>query len=161
MLIYTIRCKNNDFVIYVGSTSSTLSNRWGTHRRDCLKCDSYIYRYIRENGGIENFYIELLEHFEGTKEEMRKREGELIREFKTKPEYIVLNHNIAGRDAKEYYQQNIDTKLEYQKEYYQQNTDKRLEYQREYDKQNADKIKEQRRQNRLRKKAEKEQVDDI
>ena len=48
--------------------------------------------------GVENFYIELIELDAcNTQDELRKREGELIREYK--PD---LNKQIAGRTIKEY-----------------------------------------------------------
>ena len=62
---------------------------------------------MNENG-IQNFYIELEEEFKCENiEQLRKREGEIIREKGT------LNERIAGRDVKAY-----------QKEYCQNNRDK-------------------------------------
>ena len=59
--IYTIRCNSNTEFIYIGSTCQLLARRWQDHKKDCKKRDSKIYTTMRENGGIENFYIELYE----------------------------------------------------------------------------------------------------
>ena len=75
MFIYTKRCQNKDFLIYIGSTKTTLSRRWSSHKQDCKFCT-----YIRNNGGIENYYIELYEKFEGNLDESRKKEVYIIRE---------------------------------------------------------------------------------
>jgi len=99
MFIYTIRSKSNDFVIQIGSTRQPLRKRWSMHKAACknTKNKSHLYNFIRENGGIDNFYIELYEELKDvTKQQLEKREGEIIREFKKNPEMYVLNHNIAG-----------------------------------------------------------------
>ena len=104
--IYSIR---NNFTdeIYIGSTSSDLCKRMVKHRsmakQEPLK--SPLHTYMNEHG-INNFYIELVEECENI-EQLRKREGEIIREIGS------LNHRIAGR-----------TKQEYNKEYTQQNRDR-------------------------------------
>ena len=47
--------------------------------------------------GFDDFYIELYENYPcNSKEELNKREGEVIREIGT------LNSNIAGRTKEEY-----------------------------------------------------------
>ena len=97
MYIYSIRCKTNDKVIHIGSTKQLLSKRWIGHKTACKTHSSYLYKYICENGGVDNFYIELFKEVKiCTKQEMEKQEGEIIREFKRDSDMIVLNHNIAG-----------------------------------------------------------------
>jgi hypothetical protein len=59
---------------------------------------------------FNNWYIELYENFPcDNKEQLNKREGEIIREIAT------LNKNIAGRTIKEYYEQNKENILEKKK----------------------------------------------
>jgi len=94
--IYTIRCKTNDTLIYVGCTTEALSTDWN---------DWYIEFY--ENYPCEN------------KEQLNKREGEIIREIGT------VNKTIAGRTLDEYYQTNIDKLLEKMKVYRQNNKEKK------------------------------------
>ena len=77
--------------------------------------------------GVENFYIDLVEEYPCENlEQLRKREGEFIRELGT------LNHHIAGRTQQEYVQDTRDHKREVDKQYYQQHREEQLEYRREY-----------------------------
>ena len=98
--IYTIRCKNDDSLIYVGSTVQPLFKRWFEHksRVNNEKSKEYnhsLYQKMRETN-IEDFYIELYEEFScENKEQLNKREGQIIREIGT------LNKNISGRTPKE------------------------------------------------------------
>jgi len=95
--IYTIRCRDDETLIYVGSSIQRLSVRWGGHKRDMLKKPNRpLYKNMLDKG-IDMFYIELYEECPcNAKEQLRKREGEVIREIGT------LNERIAGRTAKEY-----------------------------------------------------------
>ena len=132
--IYTIRFNDNSKLIYIGSTIQPLPVRYGEHKRH-KECSS-LYKYIQENynGEWSNTYIELLEYYEcNDKSELNKREGEVIRNFKSNIEYIVINKRIEGRTYKQYRQDNAD-KI---KQYRQDNTDKIKQYRQD----NADKIK--------------------
>ncbi len=104
--IYTIRCKNDDSLIYVGSTVQPLFKRWYTHKNNLNneKCNNFLlYKKMRETN-IEDWYIELYEEFScENKEQLNKREGQIIREIGT------LNKQIAGRTSKEYIEDNKDT----------------------------------------------------
>jgi hypothetical protein len=119
--IYTIRFFHNDKLIYIGSNTQTLAVRFGAHKRN-TGCS--LYQYIQEchNGSFKRCYIELLELFEcSNKQELNKREGEIIRKYKADENYIVLNKNIAGRTQKEYqrelYQTNVQAYNEYKKQH--------------------------------------------
>ena len=93
--IYTIRCKADETLIYVGSTTQLLSKRMVEHRSKHNKdySDNYskpLYIKMREIG-IDNFYIELYEDFPcERKEQLEKYEGEIIRNIGT------LNRVVAG-----------------------------------------------------------------
>jgi hypothetical protein len=123
--IYTIRCKNDDTLIYVGSTVQPLFKRWFQHKKNLNneKRNNIIsYKKIRETN-IEDWYIELYEEFAcENKEQLNRREGEIIREIGT------LNKQIAGRTYKEY---NDDNKSK-RKEYYEANKNKILEKKKDY-----------------------------
>ena len=86
--IYTIRCKNDDSFIYVGSTIQPLFKRWFEHKSKAnnKKYETYnklLYQKIRETN-IEDWYIELYEEFAcENKEQLNKREGEVIRKIGT------------------------------------------------------------------------------
>ena len=105
--IYTIRHKNDDSLIYVGSTIQPLFKRWYEHKSNVnnethKSYNMLLYHKIRETN-IEDFHIELYENFPcNSKEEWNKREGEIIREIGT------LNKQIAGRTPKEYVEDNKD-----------------------------------------------------
>ena len=130
--IYCIRNNINDD-IYVGSTTQPLCKRMAYHRQDAKKENKMhqtFYSKVNEIG-IENFYIELIEDYPcESVEQLRKREGEFIREMGT------LNHVIAGRTGKEWLEQNKEKVKEYFKEYHKEydkaNRDNILEYKKEY-----------------------------
>lgn len=144
--IYTIRFIDNDNHIYIGSTCQSLAKRFGGHKIIV----SSLYKYIQEtyNGDWSKCYIELCEDFKcDNREQLNKREGEVIRDFMKNDEYNVFNQRIAGRKQKEYRQDNKEhingKKKEYyqnkkkdiqnkQKEYYQNNKSSLLKKQKEY-----------------------------
>ena len=101
--IYTIRCKSDDSLIYVGSTVQKLSMRWGGHKNTAKKHPSWDL-FVAINNKWHKWYIELYEDFPcKSREELHKREGEITRLIGT------LNMIIAGR-----------TKQEREKKYYEE-----------------------------------------
>jgi hypothetical protein len=94
---------------YIGSTTQPLCKRMTQHRRS-NECRS---RIIIEAGDA---YIELIEEFScENKEQLNKREGEIIRERE------CVNHNIAGRTDREYYIDNHEKLKGQCLAYYHQN----------------------------------------
>ncbi len=130
--IYTIRYKDDDDLIYVGSTIQPLYKRWFTHKNKCLneKDKAYnilLYRKIRETNNINDWYIELYEDYPtSNKENLLKREGEVIREIGT------LNKNIAGRTNKEFCKQYYNDNKESFKQYRDNNKEKMKYYNKKY-----------------------------
>ncbi len=122
--IYTIRSRNDDSLIYVGSTIQPLCVRWGEHKRKSRngkEIKKYLYQTV--NGCWEEWFIELYETFAcNSKEELQKREGEIIREIGT------LNTRIEGRTKKQWYIENADKIKEQKKKYYNKNADKIKQY---------------------------------
>ena len=118
--IYIIRNSMNDMT-YIGSTCQTLAQRMAQHRRGMtIKQLQHLklYQAMREMGK-EKFYIELIENYPcQSQDELFKKEGERIREYKSE-----FNKFISGRDAKAYYHENKQSKLDYQKQYQQKNKD--------------------------------------
>lgn len=145
--IYVLR-NNIDDRIYIGSTCQTLSQRIGQHRQNIIdpkKKNTKLYQAMIELGK-EQFYIELVEEYEcENQEQLRKREGEHIRSYQS-----TLNQAIAGRTAKEWYQDNIDINHAKAKEYREANKDKTSIRQAEHYKQNIEKIKAYREANQER-----------
>ena len=122
--IYSIRFYDNDNIIYIGSTVQSLVMRFAGHKTG-FECS--LYQYIQQNydGDFKCCYIELLEPFEcNNKQELNKKEGEMIRKYKTDDKYIVINKLIAGRTNIEYRQENADKIKQRNQNYYQNNTDK-------------------------------------
>ena len=122
--IYTIRCRSDNTLIYVGSTITTLSRRLAEHKSKSKKYNTRkIYQSINDNW--DDWYIELYEVYPcENKEQLNKREGEIIREIGT------LNSKISGRTAKEY-----------GKESYENHREERLEVSRQYRINNPEKVK--------------------
>ena len=145
--IYTIRYKKDNSLIYVGSSCLPLWMRFVIHKNVCYNPNDKSYNHkfyvkIRETNDFYNWYIELYENYPcNTREELGKREGEVMRELKA-----TLNKRIEGRTMKEYYVDNKKERLDYQNQYYQYNKDEITEYKKEYNKSNKDKILEYKKQ---------------
>ncbi len=87
--IYTIRCKLDSSLIYVGSTVETLCSRFSKHKHQS-KLSPHIHFYSAISDW-NDWYIELVEDFPcERKEQLLKREGEIMREIGT------LNHQLPG-----------------------------------------------------------------
>ena len=111
--IYKIYNTVND-EIYIGSTTRKLSERMAEHRRriNGRYLQFPIYKAFREHG-VENLYIELVEKCPcNDKDELRKKEGEYIRELKPS-----LNIRIAGRTNKGWREDNSEELKEKKKQY--------------------------------------------
>jgi len=149
-VIYTIRCLN-DPNVYVGSTIQSLSVRMGGHKKDYVK-NKVLGKNKEIVKDINDWKIELHELYPClTKQELHRREGEVIREIGT------LNKCIAGRTKNEYYIDNINKIKEKYTEYKEINAEKikiqkKQHYEKhkekytEYKKINAEKIKIQKKQ---------------
>jgi hypothetical protein len=129
--IYTVRCRTDDTLIYVGSTIETLSKRWGGHKGDSKRSNMLLYQAI--NGDWDNWYIELYELYPcNSREELVRKEGKIIRLMGT------LNFVIAGRTLNEYNEDNKEKRAEYFKKYNEDNKEKRAEYLKKYNEDNKE-----------------------
>ena len=118
--IYTIKCKTNTSLIYIGYTTESLSIRWSHHKGSCnnVKNKSYnlnVYKIMRDNGGFENFYIELYENFIcNNRKEIEIRERELIiligtmnkNQTRTIEEQLKFNNEKHKKYLKKYNEKN-------------------------------------------------------
>ena len=130
--IYTIRCKTDASLIYVGSTTEKLSIRMSKHRYDSKK--SQTLPFYKQINDWNDWYIELYEDFPcERKEQLEKREGEIIREIGTLNK-LIPGSRVDYKDNKE--------KQDYSKQYYEKNKEYYKEYYKEYSKQNKEKIQE-------------------
>jgi hypothetical protein len=145
--IYTIRNRNDDTKIYVGSTIQPLYKRYHQHKKDSAKKEKYPnHKLYTEIENWDDWYIELYENYPcNNKEELCQREGEVIRLIGN------LNKQIAGRDKKQWYIENADKVQEKNKKYHAENADKIKEYKKQYNIENKEKLQEYRRQYYLKK----------
>jgi hypothetical protein len=140
--IYTIRCRSDNTFIYVGSTTQPLAKRWGEHkpRGNNVKYQNMIL-YKTINNNWDDWYIELYEECPcENKEQLCRREGEIIREIGT------LNSTIAGRTQKEYYENNAEKIKEQVRLYRENNKEKKREQEKLYRENNKDKHNEKSRE---------------
>lgn len=120
--IYTICCKDaNIKYTYIGSTINFNKRRYN-HKYDCThedrrKYNIKLYRFIRENGGWDNWEMKEIEKFEcNSVDEATKRERFWFEKFRD-----VLNVNNPNRPPKEYYRDNCQQIIQKNKMYYEQN----------------------------------------
>ncbi len=108
--IYTIRNKLDNEMVYVGSTIDKLCNRFSKHKYESKrKPNLFFYSFI---SNWDDWYIELYENFKcENKEQLLKREGEVMREIGT------LNKAIAGNSI-------LLNEQDYMKRYREQNKEK-------------------------------------
>ena len=117
--IYTIRCRYDDTLIYVGSTIDTLAKRMGGHKNKSTKVIYPLYKKI--NNDWDNWFIELYENYPcNNKQELLKREGEVTRQIGN------LNKQIASRTKSQYYEDNKETLYEKQKIWNMVNNEKKI-----------------------------------
>ena len=102
---FYIYCLHNDDLpeYYVGHTTD-LKERIRCHRKRCEKLDSIpahskLYKYIRINGGFDNFKLEVLYETYCDIEEAIKLER-----YYTELLGATLNTQVPGRTLKEYWQ---------------------------------------------------------
>ncbi len=80
--IYSVRCYNGDTLIYIGSTTQTLSKRWGDHKNNFRTGAHLPYHKLVVD--IKDWYIQLEEEFPcDNKEQLEKREFEIMRNIST------------------------------------------------------------------------------
>lgn len=130
-VIYKICCKDPEIKdCYVGS-SIDFNNRKLRHKYNCNdenngKYNLYVYQFIRNNGGWNNWEIIVIERYNAVdKLDSLNRERFLIEELKAN-----LNKNIP-----------LKTDKEYKKKYREQNKERIKEYNKNYKKLYKEKLK--------------------
>tara|TARA_R110000787_G_scaffold12713_4_gene40859 strand:- start:562 stop:1005 length:444 start_codon:yes stop_codon:yes gene_type:complete len=140
--IYKIYCKNSEIKeIYIGSSKKFKARKY-KHKSDCnnengISYNYKLYKFIRTNGGYENFDFEIL--LETDEDGIKKIEQEYIKELKP-----TLNcYSACGIDKIK--------KKENIKEYNKINKEKILKQRKLYRLKNREKIREKQRLYRLKK----------
>ena len=134
--IYKICCKDTSITdCYIGSTTDFVSRKFSHKSRcnnECNKCHDFkVYKYIRDNGGWDNWDMILLEKVNvNDGNELRKEERRWVEELNS-----TLNHQLPTRTQKEYV-----------REYQKNNRDKTNERQKRYTQKNKEKIAEKARE---------------
>ena len=135
--IYCIRSRSRPELVYVGSTTQTLSKRLGKHKAPSNHCSS------KQIVAVGDAYIELIEtHPCDNKEQLLRREGQIMRSM------TCVNERIAGpptpEELRTKYKQKYHNHKEricvLQKHRYQQNKEKICAEQRHRYKQNREAV---------------------
>ena len=144
--IYSLRSHQTDD-IYIGSTTLSLSLRKAGHRNHYKRHLDGEYHFVTSFNitKFDDCYIELIENYPcNTRNELDKREGELIRGMD------CVNKYIAGRTKKSYYVDNKEAISESQKAYYVDNKEAISEKKKAYYVDNKERLKEYREANKER-----------
>jgi len=120
--VYKLCCKDpNIDKIYVGSTVN-FKARKSKHKSVCNNIkdkdyNAYVYKFIRENGGFENWDMIQIEAYEAKdKRDLETRERYYIELLKSS-----LNRQIPTQTVKEYHKKYYEDNKEKMKEYYEDN----------------------------------------
>ena len=142
--IYKIQSSLTD-KIYIGSTCQALSQRMGGHNRHYSKYlrDNKLYITSYEIIKLGDAYITLIEKCNyNNKQQLNKREGEIIKDNIN----ICVNKCIAGRNMKEWIQDNKQLIQVKKKQYKQDNKESIAEHSKQHYEINKQSILEQRKQ---------------
>ena len=146
--MYYICCKDIEISdIYVGHTTN-FYKRMNNHKTACTNrkdksYNQYIYKFIRQYGGWDNWQMILIEKYPcNDKKEAESRERYwfeyLLPSLNKNRPTITLDEKLEYHQ--QYYIQNKNKLLEYQHQYNNQNKEKLLEYQQQYKNQNKEKL---------------------
>ena len=148
-IIYKLCCKDPTITeIYIGSTTSFRARKCG-HKTTCTNEKSrghniYVYQFIRENGGWENWdMIQIESCCVDDRHELESQERLWIEELGAS-----LNKYIPTRTMKEYRCDNKESIRLRMKEYRKENKEVIATQGKEYRKENIQRYKEYREENR-------------
>ena len=116
-VVYKLSCSTGHF--YIGSTASPLRMRLSNHKGQAkLHPERRVYKHILENGGFSEVSIIEVEKFPcKTRQELQKREDEVIRQFLNDPLCLnirkaFLNDGELQDHMKNYYETTLKERLE-------------------------------------------------
>jgi len=132
-VIYRVSCKDETIKdCYIGS-SINFKQRKIEHKSRCNNenTNGYnfkLYKFIRDNGGFDNWKFDILEELETTtSNEMLKKER-----YYYDLNNATLNSDTPNRSLKEYYNDNKEYKQNYHKLHYEKNKDEFIEKSKNY-----------------------------
>jgi hypothetical protein len=122
-MVYQLYCDDPEITdIYVGSTTN-FKVRKNQHKSSCCnqnddKHNRYVYRFIRENGGWENWSMILIKKYPDVvdKYELHTKERKWIKRMKA-----TLNKIIPTRTGEEWIIDNKESFQNYHKQYRKDN----------------------------------------
>lgn len=149
--IYRIRHKldTDNKMIYIGS-SFKFRKRRDQHKHICTNKDdrhynTYLYQYIRENGGWDMFDCDILETCDADEEWRKQREQEYITAFK--PKLNCVNAYGRNEDRKQLYlKTNHENKKAMDRAYHHRNKEKISQQKKIYDQIHKEEISKRRRE---------------
>jgi hypothetical protein len=145
-IIYKIVCNDvNVKDLYVGHTTNFVKRKC-QHKSNCnnvntIKYNLYVYQFIRNNGGWDNFSMIIIEKYPCND----KLEASRYERYWVETLNATLNKQIPSRTFKEYIKDNKPKLLEHSKNYYEINKSKMTEYHKEYYDNNKSNISEKRK----------------
>jgi predicted GIY-YIG superfamily endonuclease len=117
-VIYLILCRLENIQDFYLGTTTNMYNRTTSHINS--KDKSYLYKFVKDNGGWDNFYFEVLENIDN--EKMFETEGVYIELMKPS---LNTYHNKRLNLNSQYYKRKDEPKYRaYQKQYYENNKEK-------------------------------------
>jgi hypothetical protein len=132
-IIYRIVCKDTNITdCYIGQTTDFRSrkrcHKCNCNNEKCKDYNSYVYEFIRNNKGWENFDMVEVEKYNAVdKLDSHKRERYWIEFYKAN-----LNKYIPSRTNKERNEDNKEEIVEKRKQYYEDNKEEIVEKKKEY-----------------------------
>jgi predicted GIY-YIG superfamily endonuclease len=147
-IIYVIKCKDVNIIEeYVGHTTDINSRKY-THKGNCNNeksnnYNSYKYKFIRENGGWDNWeFIEIEKYPCNNKTEALNKEEEIRKERQSKLNSIraFINKEDRKEINKQFYYNNKEEILNKRKQYYDNNKEKVLEQHKNWYDNNKEKV---------------------
>ncbi len=159
-LVYKLCCNDPEITdIYVGSTCNFRARKYN-HKACCnnenrKEHNRYVYKFIRENGGWNNWAMVLIKKYPEVKDmfELNHKERKWMRKLeatlnKNKPCNLleIGTTEYAKRYNKQYNERNKLKLIDYHKQYRNDNKEKNNEYKQQYREQNREEINQRRRE---------------
>jgi hypothetical protein len=164
-IIYKIVCKDINIKKTYGGHTTNIIKRRQQHKSVCNNINSkkynyYVYKFIRENGGYDNWEMLWIYDFPcNSKKEAELEERNFIEkekcELNSQRPYVTEeenkenykkwceeNKNKILEKQKKYQKENSQKLKEYAKNYREENKEKAKEYQKNYTEENQEKLKE-------------------